>query len=340
MIIKDISEVREKLPIEATTRIDNLLPYFTRAEKKYLIPILGKTLYDKLADKVYKGQANSGDWKDLLNLCVEPLCNFGVFLAIPMLQLRVSDGGIQVAMDESFKPASERKILKLEKSLLESAFEQCEELLEFLEEKKLVFTDWASSPSYTINKKYFINTSTQFQQFYHINSSKLTYLAMVPAMAKVEEFLIRSNLGNELFEELKTAIAANNPTADHIALINLIRPAVALHTISRACRELPAQVTENGIIINVYTTKNDGDREELAAGAGELLSKSEAAYRDAEVYIRRLRDYLNENASGSKYPTYFNNTALYSDPSDTTITPVFENSTSGFYSPGNFRNNG
>ncbi len=309
-LIKNVSDLQKYLPVNADLNIAGILPFINAIEASIIIKNISQTQYDDL-NTAYNGAGCNSDQQKLLDK-VQPAVAFFAFKEwIPVAQVILDNSGIRIANTNEMKTAFQWQIDKLEDSALRNAYIALEQLLAFMETNKSVYTLWAASTSYTIYKEGFINTANDFNTYYNINQSRLTFLALKASMRKTEDFDIKGSIDATLFALIKTQIKANSLDSDNTALMAFIQPAVAHLTIAKAIDSLAVTMDDRGIIVykdtgRITTRAFDG------AGDTMLDSLHRRALEDGQNYLKQLRDYLNTNASVSKYATYFAS-ALYID---------------------------
>jgi hypothetical protein len=130
-------------------------------------------------------------------------------------------------------------------------------------------------------------------------------------MNDVENISLNDILSADYLAEIKEAVQAETETEEHKKLLaTFIRPALAKLVIADACSSLAVEINGQGILVNQL--KQEG-KEQLTASQTLINSKRVFAERKGKYYLNKLREFLNENASGSAYATYFTS-ANYTAP--------------------------
>lgn len=311
VLFKIITEIKDYLAVNISSDINSLLPYIKRAEAKYIVPVLSKAQYDDLMDWYHEGSGSGSgsgsgipltekEQQDLLEKVQNPLANLAYLLYIPIGNIQISDSGFHVTETANKKIASQYRIEDIKKSFKEAGYEGIDVLLEFLEDNASTYSKWKSSGAYTIFKQFFINTATDFSDYFDINSSRLTFLSMKSTMKKIEEFEIRSVISKALFDKIKIEIA-NTLSADNKTLLNdYIKPAVAHLTIARAAIDLPVEFTDSGLFISSIVGEKIAQKRK--APDNQISALISAAQKDGQAYIEQMERFLNDNPD--KYPEY------------------------------------
>jgi hypothetical protein len=321
MLFTTLPELKAYLPASLTFNINDLKPYITRAEQRFIIPFLSKAQFDNLQTAYNASIATiptplSADNAALLDKVRAALANFAFMMYVPMGQVQIDSSGIRVSVTENNKPANPAQIENLIKSFSDGGYESTDTLIDFLEQNKSIYTLWAASSSYTEFKELFINTTAQFTESVFISPSmanaRRTFLSFRSTMKKVEDFFVMPIIAGDLFDEIKTQIAADTLTAENTKLLTMIRPAVANLTVAKAIANNSVSYQENSITTDY---KSDGL---IVADTNKLSLLRNQSVEDGQTYLKMLRDYLYANVDA--YPL-FKNSAAYSVGS----TDVFTN---------------
>ena len=279
------------------------------AERQFLKPLLGAAEY---ANQVTAAGSAAGADLALYNELKYALAHIAVFLAVPDLDVDITTHGIVVSKTETSAPASQKRVENLRLSQLSKAMSGFDELLEWLETNKATYTDWASGSGYTEFKQGFVNTTAQFQAFVDINSSRYLFMRLRPFRTKIERTELKRVLGELLYAEIQAEIVNGTVGADNTALLPLIREAVSTRSMTQAIVGLNMQVSEQGYLVSgiqessTMNMKKHGPPDQLDGMVKQWN-------QDAEHAFGELREYLNANASATKYAVYFSS-ALYVDP--------------------------
>lgn len=310
-LFKEISEVKKYASVNAATDIDSLMPDIIDAEEEYIVKYLGQEQYDALVTQ-YDANSTQLDFLNLLEKVQKPLINLALANYIILNQVQISETGVHIVTDADNKTAWQWQINDLIEYFMKKGFNGLETLLRYLEAKKSTYTVWAGSSAYTDYKSFFINSAYEFQKYYNIKGSRLTYLSIASIMKRVEDLQVKSAITPEMFKEIKDAIKTGTTLSeDHQSLLELINPAVAYLTIGEACSEMAVEFEADAFV--VIQTK--GRQDKTTAPNNLLNLKKEKACKTGEAYLKDLVDFLNKNASESKYTTYYNS-ENYTAPAD------------------------
>jgi hypothetical protein len=318
-----------------TTDLENVAPDMRVAERQRIRPVLGPALYNELSAlsdaELATALADPADVTGgLLRLVQEAVANLATLDYLVVNQVQISDIGIRLQVD---KTAFQWQINDLKAYFRRKGYNALEEVLGYLEEHVDDFPAWASSLAAVQSRELFIATAAEFTRHYDIAGSRLTYVALLPTLRKAERFTLEARLGEEYFDELKLQLATSTLTTENAVLLNrFLRPALAHLVVAKAIPEVGLSFNGAALELNVYRF-DDANQKEADASLDSLITQKVAqAAADAQVYLTKMRNYLNANASLTNYATYFNSKA-YTDPTAprVTVRSAADSPTYGFF---------
>ena len=323
MLFSTPDEIKNFLPQNAAFEMQQISSFITDTEDTLIVDAIGQAQYD-LLHAAYSNANISGALEKLLKKVRRPLANYAYYKYIPFAQLTFSASGIHIEVNEQKRSAFPEMIEKLEDACIEGANTGIENLLKWMEANKADYAAWTGSTAYTVFKECFINTATEFSDHFNIGNSRRTFLALKGTMKKVEEFSIKPILCSTLFDAIKVEIKSGTVSPSNTALLNFIKPAVALLTGARALTMPNIEFTSDGCQL-AATRDRPPLKPRPAAPADKIGAMQLAAQTDAQVYLKQLNDYLYANAD--TYPTW-KSSSCYIDPASDAAAP-FDQSNNG-----------
>lgn len=311
MSILQEADFKAAVPVFNSMAWRILLPSVNQAERDYLKPLLGGTEYATLltasTSLPYTGNALA-----LYNELKEPLAQMAAYLATPDLDLNLSTHGFTVHKDENSAPASQTRVHQFRTSQLRKAMAGFDALLDWLEANKATYTDWAAGEGYTELKQGFVNTTTEFNNVVDINNSRYLFMRLRSYRRKVEQYELKSYLGTALYDEIKAQIVTDSVNADNAELLPFIHEAVSNRAAAKGALALNLEINEHGYLASGLQESHTMSMAKKAKDEhlNTLVKQYDA---EADAFFEKLRNYLNANASGTKYAVYFNSD-LYVDP--------------------------
>lgn len=303
-LVKNVTDLKKHIAIDFINGFDVVEFAVEDRELELKDKYIGDALWANLVKEyaeTYSNAASSTEalYTKALWYAQRVISNYSLLDYIPEGSLDISENGIRISTTDSKKQAFDWQIKKLEQKYLSTAVRNLEALLTMLNENIDVFTDWTSSAAYVANKKNFVNSATQFSQYLNIGKSHLLFLELVPVVSYVEDFYLRSILGDAFFEELQERVkdgedvddstsgsTSGEVLADHYdKVFHLVKGAVVHYTGMEAAE----------------TVEHKFDKEKCG--------------KKADHYVQRLVEYLNHNASDTLFAKYFTSTK-YTAPVD------------------------
>lgn len=311
------------------TDLENLLPDLRLVETQRLRPLLGPALYNDLqalsdaaiAELLAPGSTDVRS--ELLRLVQLAAANLALVEYLPLLQVLISDSGVNLA---GGKTAFQWQINDLKNSFRRKGYNALEEVLEHLDAHldAPALEAWATSAAAVATHQFFLATARQFSVHYAINDSRLTYLALLPTLRKVERFDLAPLLGGAFYAELKEQLKDRDLSADNAQLLDLfLQPALAHLVVAKALNgDVGLTLNGDAVELSMYRP-DDANAKEADASFGQLLTlKAAAALEDGRAFLTQARQFLNAQASPTRFATYFASSA-YTAP--TAPRPVVSN---------------
>lgn len=291
------------------------------AERDYLKPLLGDAEY---ANQVAAAGSAAGTDLALYNELKYGLAHITVYLAIPDLDIDITTHGLNVSKSDTHAPASQKRVENLQLSQLSKAMSEFDGLLSWLEANKTTYTDWASGSGYTEFKQGFVNTTAQFQEFVDIGSSRYLFMKLRPFRTKIERTELKRVMGDALYAEVQAQIVAGSITTDNTALLPFIREAVSCRAITQGIVGLNLQLNEQGYLVHGVQESTSMNLKKQADN-NHIDGMVRQWNQDADAAFGALREYLNTNASATKYAVYFSSTLYVSATSSDPDSDKFSN---------------
>lgn len=337
-LIRTIEQFVAHVKVNINSDLANFEPDMRVAERSRIRPVLGGALYNELSslsdEALAAALADPADVRGgLLLLLQEAVANLGALEYLALNQVNITDRGVMLMTSGSEKTAFQWQINDLKASFRRKGYNALEEVLAYLEAHLADFPAWAASPAAQQARELFIGSATEFSHHYDIADSRLTYVALLPTLRKVERFQLEAVLGSEYFAELKAQLLTGTLTADNgYVLTEYLRPALAHLVVAKAVPEVGLAFNGAALELNVFRF-DDANQKEADASIDALITlKVAQALADAQVYLTKLRRHLNRWASGLRFATYFNSSA-YTDPQAArpTVRSAADSPTYGFF---------
>lgn len=306
-LISTITVFKKYLRVAYTSTTENGLPNMVRADRKYLVPVLGQSVYDALMAKV---TANNTDWATLLDICRSYVAPMAMLLDLPSKQVQITDSGIKKTTSTDLENAFRWEYLELKNALEQQAAEALDELWQHLFTSGSTYSWSATNIHGTI-----IKTATEFKKYYlPLQHSYRCFAALQPVMVSIQDQLIHEAITEEFFVYLRDAATPSNE--DKVA-IELLKKAAAYLTIMASTEQLSVKLSSNGFTVLLNDASDAPYKGDGAAPADNLSLLRSSCEKIGNGYMQQLKAYLNETATASIMPIYFNS-AKYKAPGTVT----------------------
>ena len=125
---------------------DNLLlPYILMAQDRYILPILGTDLYDKLISDI-QGSSLAGDYLTLLQTYIQPcLVQFSFSVVLPFLRLRFVNNSVVTMSSENGASVSHSDLKPLISASMDQGEFLRERLIDYIRNNTSSFSEYSSN---------------------------------------------------------------------------------------------------------------------------------------------------------------------------------------------------
>jgi hypothetical protein len=308
-LIDNLSQVLTAASINVSNSIENWFPYIDEAQETFIKPVLGNVLYEQLQDLMALNPVPPDDGTaeanlvKLIEMIRKPLALYALWLGADEFGVSISSQGIQVIESPTHKTAPQYRVQNLKENWIRRANTSLDLVLKFLDEHKEDYPGYEQQDT-----DLFIRGTLEFNSEVDIRESRRVFVSLKPIIRSVEKKYIRPTLSAELFDELKAAWKSDEDlTTSQNALLDLIRPALAHLTISRALLEISIDILDWGIFDTAGNTFTNVSSKQ-ASNKDRISIMAEANQRDGESELKALQQYLDETASENIYPAYFYST--------------------------------
>tara|TARA_R110002167_G_scaffold364968_1_gene588360 strand:+ start:15036 stop:16010 length:975 start_codon:yes stop_codon:yes gene_type:complete len=301
-LIKTIDDLKKYVSVNKNLDLASVEPYIKQAERKYIVPLVGDTMYES-----YTGTAPADAIPvKVYELLREASSNLCWFLYLPLANVQVSDSGIAVSSGENHKAAEWWQVRDLRRSFIDAGFTALDEALKIMEANETAFSDWVGSDGYTVSKELFVKRTDTFNRWFNINNSRKTFIALRPYMLEVHHQYFTAKLNAETIALLIHATKPENTIAlelasgtTHYRTLDMLQAAQVNYTVAKAIQSGTFELTSNGIYEKIeefpgYKAQPLGEKQ-LRRIHDERLTAGEEYYKKALKIIE---------ANPSEFPDY------------------------------------
>lgn len=302
IFIKTLDEVMDHLPVQMTSDILTLDPFFATAERSIVKNLIGKNQLNAFALIYADAQGiikniTDQDTRLAVMLCQKITTYIGYHLGWALITIKIGTSGATIVSNQDTKQAFQWQVDGAKQSLLELAYNAIEELLQLLEESPDKFSEYINSPEYIASEQYLIESASDFDQYFRINRSRYIFISINYIMRRIESD-VKKLYGREFFESLKS----DNQTGKYKILIDdYIKPGIALLTAQIAIIERVITF-QNGVASINLMGNYDSVKANIPATRDEVKAASEQLSTAGSQFLQDGLEFIKEN--GADFPDF------------------------------------
>jgi hypothetical protein len=279
------------------------LPDMEAAEERYLLPVIGYDLYDKVINLATAATIENETDAELLKKCRAMVVPLAYLLELPTIQTQLTDAGLRTISTENMQAAHRWEYNQVRDYLVDKGSFAIESLLRFLFQHKDSYSEWTESNEYKEASSLVFKTGDEFNRYFRLHQPHRMFWELRPLIKEVEDFYIHSAIGEAFYTTLKTK---SEPTAEEKHALELIKKAVAQTTVLKAVEKLSVKITEKGFTVLMSAGDPDSENSGDAPAENNRLSLLyDSCQRSSDAYLLQLSEYLNAKASTTVFKEYF-----------------------------------
>ena len=281
--------------------------YIRQATELYIIPFIGRPIYDDIAAKFHANATLSDEQKFFLQLLQDTVAYYTMRHAYPKKRsVMASMGIVENSPKDGSNPASAIAYKQTLWDLTLNADKFLDNVIFYMQEQVAAgvadFDLWKDDPSYTKNVHPLFRTTDVFQKYYNIHNSRRTLQVFYPSIRVVERKYLKPILCDEMLAELYEQIEKNTLSTKNKILLEYVREVAAFATIYE------------GVELNNVVLEADGVRALSSDDGSDKRSSVLQAFKDSIAAIKWKCDenmrmfsqdlivFLNKNADD--YPSW------------------------------------
>lgn len=278
-----------------------LEPYITLATRRFVLPFLGREFYDEVADLIEAGDPLENGMEDFVELLRFAIAYHTISIALPVKKTVIASmGAVENQAGEGTTTSTQWGFRTTLWAVAQSADRAMDDLLAFLETEvtnaNTAFDTWKDSDAYSFGKSDFFRHTKDFQEFQNINSSRRSFIAMLPTIKQCARQYIAPVISQEQYDDLvaKVKAAAELEAADKKLLEN-VRAALAAWTVYQASNKLAILPDQDGwrVISNADAIDTRSYSAEVTKAAIQAIR--DGAEQDARTNTADLMAFMYEN---------------------------------------------
>ena len=297
-----MEQIREIIPVSSSSDFDSVAPHILIAERDYLLPVMGKVMYENLllfsqSEIPESPTPLQQKTRELLHLVQSAVINIAYWIGFDLLNAHITDGGFKRTESTTVKGLFKYQEENLKTYFRDNGFNGLDTMLGYLEDNISDFPMFAVSPSFTLFKSSFIPTTEIFNSIVFINRSRLTFLRMKPHIELIEETEIAPVLGPKAYAYLKSEMVKENPDPRITTILSYIRKPLAFLSSALLMEETAADLTDNGLYFTSIAVSYNSNTERKPSSSDRIAILVSRNRSIGNSYLDQLRSYLATHSS-------------------------------------------
>ncbi|WP_314058658.1 DUF6712 family protein [Empedobacter brevis] len=219
-LIKTKETLTSLLPVDGNVDEKLILRFLDSVEMNKIVSLIGFEFYNKLDQQQ---EELSDKEKQVLKFFQTASGFFAMIKAAKFLRTKMSNSGLNSTKTTNTEKATWYEFIDTVNAYYEGAYEALDNAFKFMESSLSDFGLWTNSTAYKDYQNLIVNKVSDFQNFYNINESWITFNSLKPLMHEVEEEYIKPFLG-DCFDELKS----------NSEIKKLLVPAIVNYTVAKS----------------------------------------------------------------------------------------------------------
>lgn len=278
------------------TNINTMMAWLDKAERKFLIPVIGQEMYEYLL--------TAGDDTELCQIAQRVVAWYGYYLSLPHLNITPSDLGLKVNVSANTAELPKWKYTELLRSAADMADDEMEDLLGYLF-GQVDIPQWENSEAAKRCKSTFFTSALKLTMVVPMVKGRYrTFLELYPYLMNAQEKL-EPILTSEVLEQIRAANLANpimllSADADLLKHCrNFIAPMAALDALVDSKLRLYPDGLKTTTYEDAFGQQPTGTQERIIIEQQEKLRKQMIEAQTA------LKAFLDRTASETIFPSYY-----------------------------------
>ncbi len=303
-LINSIFQIKEFINVGAGLSIETIRPALNEVEMQELTFYLGTDLLTEMIAQVNSDPQNMTARIYRIRGYVLAACaNLAIYKGGPEIEVLINDNGILRQETANEKTAFGGQVKRVLDMAADRGYKSIDSFLRILETNVADYPEWLTSEYYAGRQGLMIRSAQEFEAAgENIKGSALTFQSMRHIIRDIQAQRIAMAINEEMYQDL-----LDNPTTEpnKLLLEKYIRPALAKLTIEEALKALPVNLDHESVTINQIALQGDA-RTKTNAPIHLLEKKAWGLRGRGEFYINMMKEFLNQNASLTAYPLWFN----------------------------------
>lgn len=292
-------EIKKFFPVSIQLDFKTISPYIALCEDKYIKPLFGKDLFDKLVlFYLDENKDRNSLYFSLMEQTQFALIRLAFWHGYDIVSVSINDSGASSKVDEG-KRLFRYQEENVKASLKNEGFDKLDSVLLFLEENIEIFYEFETSKYYTELKNSLIPNTGVFNNIFNINNSRLVFLKMKYFIRDVENINLRHFLGDKFVTELLTC---DQEADKYKKILPFIRIFIVYESVCEGISELQKMPTEKGLVFESLEANGSSNVSISQVSSNELERTRQYYHSKADSYLSSVIETLKNNEED--YPDF------------------------------------
>lgn len=305
----DAEAIRNYISVSVALDFGRVKGPLLNAFDMFIYPLIGENLSIRLISIYKDGNITELDLK-FLNLSQRANALLAFWYNFNELQYFIGSNGAKRAESENTKGLYKYQEKDLVDGWKSKGFKALDDLLRFLEENITEYPEYKESDAYTESLSSIIRNTSEVNDYYEINHSRLIFLRLRSHFRVVENTIIEPRLGSDLYDEFKAQLQNVTPDGKYTKLREKLIPVVVFYAVCRLIRET-GSLTDRGLFFSSLKG-DDSTQTNVPVSDERLTMQADKAESDAISYWLLVEKYLKSafkivSSGGTRIPNRDNN---------------------------------
>lgn len=289
MIFTDIATFKKYVTVDNEFDMENINPFEIDVKNEYMYRWFSEALITQILS--FDAEAVGTPQRTGYELFMSAFARFLLLKYIPHGEVRISDMGIIRSENEHVKTAYAQQVKSLMRSTEDTAYLAIDSLVRILNENEGVFTEWPSSPGYTLNTNILVKTAQDFTNIQRLYRPYATFMHLLPNISTAQDLYIASGIKSDILD----VIVLNNALdAVQKELKSMLDKALVHFTIAHSLQLSLVKLSTEGVRFvgdDKDTGKSIEESPEPAFISASVRRFEDTGYR----YMDKAKKFINDN---------------------------------------------
>jgi len=215
--------------------------------------------------------------------------------------IQITESGVQRHESENYKTAYKYQENQYKEQMRRLGYEAIEEMINFLHDNLVDYSDYASSSAYTRSTSYLINSAAAWRDSYNFEANRYTFELLLPVIDDVENIGIADCISADELSTLRTAYHADTASAKQKTVIKLLQRAIAQFTFALAVKRNLVQLQGRNVVQR-ETPDSAGYEKTSVPMNSQLDFPLKESAMAANQFLAKALDYMRANLDD--FPEY------------------------------------